>query len=215
MASDHLRLSPSTINLYCDCPRCFYLELKKLSSRPRGIFPSLPIGIDRTLKIYFERFRTEGKLPPELSGTINAKLATGLPKQLKYVDEGLSADLRGNLDECLEFPDGTFAPLDFKTRASKTDKLITAYQNQLDIYTFLLEKSGYRTRKVGYLVYYFPESVEGGDFKFGIDIKEIATSMEAGYALFKKAVDLLRSDNVPVSAPECEYCNFEKSRNML
>lgn len=215
MATDHIKLSPSTINLFCDCPRCFYLELKKLSSRPRGIFPSLPIGIDRTLKIYFEKFRTEGKLPAELSSISDAKLAVGLPKQLKYIDDLLSADLRGNLDECFEFSDSTFAPLDFKTRASKTDKLITAYQNQMDIYTFLLEKSGRATRKVAYLVYYFPESVEGGDFKFGIDIKEIATNMDNGYRLFERSVEAIRSDTVPPANPECEYCNFEKSRNMI
>jgi hypothetical protein len=171
--------------------------------------------MDRVLKIYFDKFRTEGKLPAEISSISDAKLAVGLPKQLKFIDESLSAELRGNLDECLVFSDNTYAPLDFKTRASKTDKLISAYQNQMDIYTFLLEKSGFKTREIAYLVYYFPEVVNGADVTFGIDIKPIPTNMDNGYALFKKGVAVINAGAIPEADPECEYCNFEKSRNMI
>ena len=38
--------------------------------RPSGPFLSLSGGMDRKLKIYFDRYRTEGKLPPELEGKL-------------------------------------------------------------------------------------------------------------------------------------------------
>ena len=60
------QLSPSTINIMADCPRCFWLELKKNIKRPRGIFPSLPSGMDRILKEHFDACAKLGVLPPEI-----------------------------------------------------------------------------------------------------------------------------------------------------
>ena len=42
------------------------------SPRPRGIFPSLPSGMDRVIKTYFDHYR--GSLPPELVGEVEGKL---------------------------------------------------------------------------------------------------------------------------------------------
>ena len=39
-------LSPSSLNLMKDCPRCFWVQFNKGIKRPNGIFPSLPSGID-------------------------------------------------------------------------------------------------------------------------------------------------------------------------
>ena len=58
--------SPSSLNLMKDCSRCFWLAQHKVWKRPSGIFPSLPSGMDRILKIHFDKFRDKGQLPPEL-----------------------------------------------------------------------------------------------------------------------------------------------------
>ncbi len=50
------KLSPSSLNLMQDCPRCFWLTQHKVWKRPAGIFPSLPSGMDRILKIHFDKF---------------------------------------------------------------------------------------------------------------------------------------------------------------
>jgi len=60
------RLSPSALNLMKECPRCFWLAQHKVWKRPAGIFPSLPSGMDKILKIHFDKFRDKGQLPPEL-----------------------------------------------------------------------------------------------------------------------------------------------------
>lgn len=61
-----IALSPSALNLFKDCPRCFWLEKVRGIKRPRGIFPSLPGGMDRVIKVYFDHFRAKRMLPPEL-----------------------------------------------------------------------------------------------------------------------------------------------------
>ena len=61
-----LKLSPSSLNLFLECPRCFWLYKVKGVGRPDGIFPSLPNGMDKILKEHFDRFMEKGELPPEL-----------------------------------------------------------------------------------------------------------------------------------------------------
>ena len=69
-----IRLSPSALNLFLQCPRCFWLDKNKGIKRPRGIFPSLPGGMDTVIKKYFDSFRVKGDMPPEIKGKITGKL---------------------------------------------------------------------------------------------------------------------------------------------
>jgi len=67
------KLSPSTLNLMHECPRCFWLSTHKVWTRPAGIFPSLPSGMDGILKKHFDKFMEKGKLPPELCDNSECK----------------------------------------------------------------------------------------------------------------------------------------------
>jgi hypothetical protein len=58
--------------------------------RPRGIFPSLPGGMDIVIKKYFNKYR--GSLPPELSGKIN----TDIERARKMLEEAVDL-LKGKL----------------------------------------------------------------------------------------------------------------------
>ena len=60
------KFSPSSLSLLKDCPRCFWFKFNKDIKRPEGIFPSLPSGMDRILKIHFDSYIEKGELPPEL-----------------------------------------------------------------------------------------------------------------------------------------------------
>ena len=60
------KLSPSSLNLMKECPRCFWLAKHKVWKRPSGIFPSLPSGMDKILKVHFDKFMEKDELPPEL-----------------------------------------------------------------------------------------------------------------------------------------------------
>ena len=66
-------LSPSSLSLFKNCPRCFWLQCNKGLTRPAGLYASLPFGMDKALKKRFDYFREKGTLPPELY-----KLGNGL-----------------------------------------------------------------------------------------------------------------------------------------
>jgi len=118
-------LSPSALNLFLDCPRCFWQEKNLGIKRPRGIFPSLPGGMDLVIKKYFDLYRKKGMLPPELEGKVEGKLYPEMDilerwrswkhTNLKYEDESSGAVLSGALDDCL-LDKGFYIPLDYKTR---------------------------------------------------------------------------------------------------
>ncbi len=217
-------LSPSALSLFKNCPRCFWLEKVKNIKRPRGIFPSLPGGMDRVIKTYFDTFRAQGKLPPELC--IDAFKGISLYSDqakldrwrewrsgLKYQDDdGLA--LSGLFDDVLVKGE-TCIPFDYKTKGSPTNEedATKYYQTQLDCYALMLEGNGLKTAGYGFLLYYSPREVgERGQVSFEIQPIRIATDTDRAKALLRQALSILTGP-APRSAPDCEYCNWlEKFR---
>jgi hypothetical protein len=181
--------------------------------RPRGIFPSLPGGIDIVLKRYFDAHRSSGRLPKLLDGVVPGRLIDSLPRRLSYYDEEIGAELSGLLDDCLDLGNGTYAALDNKTRGSSPKATIHAYEVQMDVYTLLLEKNGYKTRGVAYLVYYFPLEANDNGFNFAIESKVLKTDPARARKLFGEAVSILKNDVAPTASPKCEYCGREAKLN--
>jgi hypothetical protein len=217
-------LSPSALNLFKDCSRCFWLEKVKNIKRPRGIFPSLPGGMDRVIKTYFDTFRAQGTLPPELR--IDALKGIHLYNDqaqlerwrawrtgLQYHDEdGLV--LSGMLDDLL-VKEGAYIPFDYKTKGSPTNEedATKYYQTQLDCYALMLEGNGFKTAGYGFLLYYSPKEVgENGRVSFEIQPIRIGTDTARAKDLFRRALAILTSP-APEAAPKCEYCGWlEKFR---
>ena len=203
-------LSATTLKLFQECPRCFWQHVNKRLERPRGPFPSLPSGIDRVLKSYFDGYRQQGALPPLVGRQLPGTLATSA-LTLGFNDPQTGARLWGKLDDCLILPDRRLAPLDHKTRASAPagrEYSEKYYQFQMDVYTLLLERNGHPTSRTAYLVYYFP--VEGRlheGFPFQTAVHEIVTDPERAYDVFAAGCRCLAGP-LPASSAGCEYCRW-------
>jgi len=216
-----VRLSPTTgLNLFRECPRCFWLHYNKKVKRPRGIFPSLPGGMDLVIKKYFDRYR--GALPPEIEGKVEGSLMpdTKLMDKwrnwrsgLEYHNKELDAVLFGALDDCLVDED-CYIPLDYKTRGSapKHGDSERYYQTQLDAYSLLLSTNNCKTRNFAYLVYYYPAEVgENGLVKFDIKPVKVETDLKRAKNTFCAAVELLKGP-MPERYSNCEYCCWISNR---
>lgn len=204
------QLSASTLKLFQDCPRCFWLHLNQRIERPRGAYPSLPSGMDRVLKRYFETYRKQGTLPPLINGKLQGTLAT-TPLTLGFNDPQTKARLWGKLDDCVVLSDQRVAPLDHKTRASAPEDLSYTqkyYQLQMDVYTLLLERNGHRTSRTAYVVYYYPtEGALHEGVPFGVAVHKVATDPDAAYAVFAEACRCLAGPQ-PAAPAACEYCRW-------
>ena len=209
------KLSPSSLNIMKECPRCFWLTQHKVWVRPSGIFPSLPSGMDAVLKTHFDKFRARGELPPEL-------MKNGESKNMKLFDnhellaiwrsnfKGISYTdkegniLRGAVDNIL-MKGKKLIVLDYKTRGyDLKEDTHEHYQDQLDIYNFLLRKAGYQTEDYSFLLFYVPKEIlETGEVLFDTTLKKMKINVKNAEDIFKNAIKLLNGD-----CPEkgCEWC---------
>lgn len=215
-------LSSSSLGLFRECPRCFYLRIKEKIHRPTGPMSSLPQGMDGLIKKYFDKYRAQNKMPPGIKD-IEEKLFLDqeLLKKwrnwrtgLKYEDKNLDAYLVGALDDCLVDDDEKFVPLDYKTRGYEVKEYThTYYQHQMDIYTFLLDENGYKTKDIGYLLFFHPISIEENSIvKFELTTKKLDTDRERAKKLFEDAAKLLQGPT-PQHHSDCEYCSWAEHQH--
>jgi len=185
--------------------------------RPDSIFPSLPSGMDRILKIHFDSFRDKGKLPPELKSlkgkyTLfdNAELLNEWRnnfKGIQWVDSDGNI-FRGAVDNLL-INSGKLVVLDYKTRGfSLKDDTAAHYQDQMNIYNFLLRKNKYKTANYAYLLFYHPNKVDSdGDVLFNTDLVKMKVNVSNAEKLFRKALKVL-SEEIPEAGEECGFCEW-------
>jgi hypothetical protein len=209
------KLSPSSLSLMEDCPRCFWLTQHKVWQRPMGIFPSLPSGMDSILKIHFDKFRDKGELPPELCNNGDCKnmrlfddkdklkIWRSNLKGISWTDKKGNV-LHGAVDNLL-IRGKKIIVLDYKTRGFPCkEDTHEHYQNQLDIYNFLLRNNDYETEDYAFLLFYVPKEVlSTGEVLFDTTLKKMEISVKNAETIFNKAIDLLNS-NCPTKC--CEWC---------
>ena len=210
------KLSPSSLGLMKECPRCFWLRFNKGIKRPETGFPTLPAGMDRILKEHFDRFRDRGLLPPELHELKGVKLFDNVKllevwrnnlRGIQWVDKEGNV-LRGAVDNVLQ-KGKKLIVLDYKTRGYPLkEDTAERYQDQLDIYNFLLRKNGYETEDYAYLLFYHPDKVDDdGDVVFNTDLVDRKISVKNAERIFKEALNILKGE-MPASGEECGFCEW-------
>ena len=211
------KLSPSSLNLMKECPRCFWLTEHDVWSRPTGIFPSLPSGMDGILKRHFDKFMERGLLPPELckdSECENFKLFDNkkLLGEWRNSRKGLWFQdsegniIHGGIDNLLVNKiNNKLIVLDYKTRGFPLkEDTHEHYQNQINIYVWLLELLGHETENFAYLLFYYPKEVlETGEVIFDTVLKKMKINTEEAENLFRKAIKMLNSE---CPSEGCEWC---------
>jgi hypothetical protein len=212
----HSKLSPSSLSLMEECPRCFWLTQHKVWKRPSGIFPSLPSGMDSILKKHFDRFMRNRELPPELCSKgecLGLKLFDNEEKLKVWRSnfKGISWKdkdgniLHGAVDNLLMHGKKIIV-LDYKTRGFPLkEDTAEHYRNQLDIYNFLLRKNDYETEDFAFLLFYYPKEVlSTGEVLFETELKKMKVDTSNAEKIWKKAIKLLDEEDCPEK--KCVWC---------
>lgn len=212
-----INLSPSSLNLYLECPHCFWLEKKMGLRRPPPFPYALNAAVDILLKEEFDAYRKRDEVHPLLvENNIKAKLFSNQTllnkwrdnfQGIRYYDNDLKASLFGAVDDVLEFEGGKLAALDYKSTGSRVAHVYDRFQLQLDAYTFLLEKNGYKTPRKGYLAFYIVDKDKGfiDRLPFRKEIHEIDTNPQDIYEIFKDAVAVLNQNDPPPHSQDCPF----------
>ncbi len=225
MTSKPIQLSPNSLNLFLECPHCFWLDKNLGIKRPPPYPYALNSAVDGLLKEEFDTYRAKNLPHPLLKeNNIDAHLF-GNQKLLnqwrnnfagiRYFDQNLQATLFGAVDDVLEFDPSPgdsgqvkkIAPLDYKSTGSSAANVYDRFQLQLDTYTFLMEKNGFSTPRKGYLAFYIVDKSRGfiDRLPFRKEVIEIETNPSDIYEIFKDAVGCLKNPAPPQHSSDCQF----------
>ena len=217
-----IQLSPNSLNLYLECPHCFWLDKNLGLKRPPAYPYTFNLAVDGLLKEEFDTYRRKKLSHPIFEENNikahlfeNQKLLNQWRNNLagiRYFDEQLQATLFGAVDDVLEFDNGKIAPLDYKSTGSTAENIYDRFQLQLDTYTFLMEKNGYQTPRKGYLAFYIVDKSKGfiDRLPFRKEIIEIETNPSDIYEIFKDAVLVLKQSIPPAHSQDCLFGKWLK-----
>lgn len=222
------RLSRSKIDLFKECPRCFYIDNKLGTARPPGFPFNLNSAVDKLLKKEFDIHRA-AHTPHPLFKEFGID---AVPLQHVKMDiwrenfKGVEAQhtptgftVSGAIDDLWIAPDGKVIVVDYKATSKDGEVSLDAewqdgYKRQMEVYQWLLRQNGLDVSDTGYFVYVNGRTdVDTFDGKLEFDIKIIPyTGSDAWVegALFdiKKALD---SETLPDSGVGCDYCPYRET----
>ncbi|MEY4747406.1 MAG: hypothetical protein RLZZ416_455 [Candidatus Parcubacteria bacterium] len=223
------RISRSKIDLFHECPRCFYLDVRLGIARPSFPAFSLNNAVDELLKREFDIHRAKGEAHP----LMKAYKIDAIPLKDDRLDEWRDAFrrgvqfhhrqtgfiFRGGLDDVWVTPDGQLHVVDYKATSKKEEVTIEGYwqqgyKRQVEIYQWLLRGIGEKVSPTAYFVYVNGNSdAPSFDGKLEFDVRVISHKGDTDWIepLIERLAHCLKSDSVPDKKEECEYCRYRET----
>lgn len=225
------KLSRSKIDLYLECPRCFYLDNKLGIKRPGGFPFTLNIAVDELLKKEFDILRKKGETH-ELINSYGIDAKPVSHKDLnKWRDNFRGVEVyhspvnlwvSGAIDDLWINSNNEYIVVDYKA-TSKNEEITElnkdwqeGYKRQMEIYQWLLRQSGYSVSDTGYFVYCNGiTNVEKFDAKLEFKITLVGYTGDDSWVegKIKEIKKVLDSDSIPPADPDCDFCAYRKAVN--
>lgn len=218
-------ISRSKMELFLECPRCFYMDRVHGVGRPSGPPFSLNLAVDALMKKEFDTFRLSGQPHPIMTmygvdavPFRHPDLATwrDTPQGIRCLHGPTNIELFGIVDDIWVQPDGHLAVVDYK--ATSTAATITldnrhGYKRQLEVYQWLLRHHGFEVSNTGYFV--FVNGVRDRDmFDRKLEFVMSVISYEGSDEWVEDALmgmkECLVRDLPPPSTADCEWCGYRK-----
>ena len=223
------RLSRSKIDLFLNCPRCFYLDRRLGVARPPGFPFSLNSAVDALLKREFDIYRAKGMKHPliEKYGID----ALPIPHKdldkwrdnftgIQYLHEPTNFLISGAIDDLWQNSKNEFIVVDYKATAKKEEitKLDKgwqkAYKRQMEIYQWLLRQNGYKVSDAGYFVY-CNGIADAEAFNQKLEFRVTLIPYIGNDSWIEKTIfdihKCLNNDKIPEPNPDCDYCSYVNS----
>ena len=230
-SKDPFKLSRSKIELFLNCPKCFYLDRRLGVAVPPGFPFALNSAVDALLKKEFDIYRAKGSSHPlmkayklDMVPYQHEKLNEWREnfKGLQYHHKPTNFILTGAVDDLWVNKGGEIVVVDYKSTAKNSEITLDAdwqisYKRQMEMYQWLLRALGFEVSKTGYFVYCNGQTDrEAFDGKLDFEIKLIpyegdSTWVEETLLEIKRSLD----GEVPQSNPKCDYCNYRKAANVV
>lgn len=178
------KLSRSKIELFMQCPRCFWLDTRLKIKRPDSPPFNINKAIDELFKREFDSYRTKGEPHPIMLEN-NVAAVPFMHEKLddwrenfvgvQFVHQPTNLLIFGAVDDLWVTEDGQVIVVDYKATAKDKEVSISAgwqisYKRQMEIYQWLLRQNGFNVQPTGYFVY--------TNGRFDIDINGFFNKLE-------------------------------------
>jgi hypothetical protein len=220
------KLSRSKIELFTDCPLCFYLDRRLGVGRPPGFPFSLNSAVDALLKQEFDAHRAKGiQHPLQKKYGIDAVPAPHEKlnewrenfKGIQFYHKKTNFIITGAIDDLWINKKGEYIVVDYKSTAKEgeIDKLDKewhgGYKRQMEIYQWLLRQNGYKVSDTGYFVYCngrADKKAFDGKLEFDVTLIEYKGNDNWVEKIIISARECLERNIAPAASEDCDYCLY-------
>lgn len=225
---DRWRLSRSKIDLFVECPRCFYIDNKLGTARPPGFPFNLNSAVDALLKKEFDIHRVAKSAHPLMEQYGLDAVPFQHPKMdiwrenfkgidCKHTPTGFT--ISGAVDDIWINPAGDLMVVDYKS-TSKDAKIEAldqdwhaGYKRQMEIYQWLLRQNGFTVSDTGYFVYANAgkdKKAFDGVLEFEVTLVPYTGNGDWIEGTLLKIKACLDSDDLPGRGENCDYCTYRE-----
>jgi len=226
------KLSRSKIDLFLNCPRCFYLDRRLGTGQPPGYPFALNSAVDYLLKKEFDIHRAKGEAHPLME---HYKI-DAIPFQHEKMDdwrnnfvgvqtlhEGSNFLVFGAIDDVWINPNKDLIVVDYKATAKDGEISLDAdwqiaYKRQMEVYQWLFRQNEFKVSEVGYFVYANGKTDrEAFDKRLEFDIHVIPYKGNDSWIeeTLVKARACLMQDKLPQSSKDCDFCDYRKATGQI
>ena len=228
-SAEPFKVSRSKIDLFMNCPLCFYLDCRLGVGRPPGFPFALNSAVDTLLKKEFDIHRAKKRAHPLMHAY---GLKDVIPfmhedldiwrsnfKGIRYVHEPSNLLVTGAVDDVWINSKGELIIVDYKS-TSKEEKVSLdkewqiGYKRQMEVYQWLFRNNGFEVSSTGYFVYCNGKiDREAFDAKLEFDIDVIPYTGDSSWVdeVLPKIRACLMAEKPPSPAVTCDYCAYRKS----
>lgn len=242
-SKEPFKLSRSKIDLFLNCPRCFYLDRRLGVGQPPGFPFNLNSAVDALLKKEFDIHRAKNTTHPLMKtyGLDLVPLAHDKMNEwrenfvgVQYLHEPTNLIITGAVDDLwVDAPTPSTSPsgrgrekiyiVDYKSTSKSTEVNLDAdwqigYKRQMEVYQWLMRKNGFQVSDTGYFVYCNGRTDrEVFDGKLEFDVKIIPYKGDDSWV--EKAIiaahKCLMSNKIPKAGENCDYCRYVEAVNKV
>jgi CRISPR/Cas system-associated exonuclease Cas4 (RecB family) len=231
------KVSRSKIELFMNCPRCFWLDTRLRLKRPNGPPFQINKAIDELFKKEFDVYRKKGEPHPIMKQYDVAAVPFAHEDMdtwrenftgVTTVHEPTNLHIFGAVDDVWVNDSGELIVVDYKATAKSKEVTLDAdwqigYKRQMEIYQWLLRQNGFQVNDTGYFVYANGRmDLESFDNKVEFRTKIIPYSGNADWLddTLLRLKDTLEQESMPevgsaVMGGPCDFCTYARSRTEL
>jgi CRISPR/Cas system-associated exonuclease Cas4 (RecB family) len=231
--TDPYRISRTKVDLYLNCPKCFYVDARFGVKRPPGFPFNLNSAVDALLKNEFDGYRLQRKAHPYIEEIGLNAIPFQHPdldiwrsnfKGVSYLHKDTLLETFGAVDDLwIDLDTQEIIVVDYKA-TSKNDAVTLdadwqiGYKRQMEFYQWLLRRNGLEVASRGWFVYcngIKDKESFGNRLDFNVSLLPYLGNDSWVEPTLYEIKSCLESDEVPESADDCEFCNYAKAFGQL